>query len=143
MYLMIRPLDLSDYYKNYFDLLYQLSPSSIVPNYQEYEYQFNLYSNNSQNVFVMENNGQIIASGTLNIEYKFTHDGNKVAHIEDIIVDQNHRGQGLGKMMVNHLVAEAQNMNCYKVLLSCSNHLKQFYQNLGFVNKNNEMSIYF
>jgi glucosamine-phosphate N-acetyltransferase len=143
MYLMIRPLHESDYHKNYFGLLDQLSPSSSIPNFSEFRMQIYKFISKSQHVFVIENNGQIIATGTLNIEYKFTHNGGKVAHIEDIIVDQNHRGQGLGKMMVNHLVAEAKNKDCYKVLLSCSNHLKQFYQNLGFVNKNNEMSIYF
>lgn len=139
---MIRPLHKSDYHKNYFNLLNQLSPSSL-PNFNDFKIQIYKFISNSQYVFVIEDNGIIICTGTLNIEYKFTHNGENVAHIEDIIVDQNYRGQGLGKLMVNYLVAEAKNKNCYKVLLSCNNHLKQFYQNLGFVNKNNEMSIYF
>jgi hypothetical protein len=40
--------------------------------------------NNNSNIWVIELNNKLIATGTLLYEYKFIHNISKIAHIEDI-----------------------------------------------------------
>lgn len=51
-------------------------------------------------IIVVENikESKIIATGTLVIEKKFTHNTGKVGHIEDVVVDVLYRKQKLGSM---------------------------------------------
>ena len=55
-------------------------------------------------IYVIMNDKKIIGSGTLLIEQKIIHNYGKVGHIEDIIIDNNMRGQGLGKKLINYLL---------------------------------------
>ena len=54
------------------------------------------------------------------------HNARSVGHIEDVVVDKASRGCGYGKIIVRFLIAMAQQQNCYKVILDCSN------ENIGF-----------
>jgi len=85
----------------------------------------------------------IVASGTLLLEEKFIHQLGKVGHLEDIIVDKDYRGQGIGRIMIEYLTNEAKALNCYKVILNCDQFNAPFYQKIGFNGKNIEMSKYF
>jgi len=137
----IRLLHKNDFYKNYINLLSQLSTIDNIT-YQNF---LNVYNslNNNHKIYVVEINDVIIASATLLIENKFIHNCGKVGHIEDVVVDKNYRKNGIGKKIVQFLIDEAQNLNCYKVILNCSEYNKLFYQKIGFTNKNIEMSMYF
>ena len=75
--------------------------------------------------------------------YSIIHNFKNVGHIEDIVVNRNSRGKGYGKIIIKYLINESKNLNCYKIILNCSNECKLFYKKLGFKNKNNEMSYYF
>ena len=44
----------------------------------------------------------IIACITVLIEQKFTHQCSRVGHIEDVVTDNNYRGKGLGKLIVDY-----------------------------------------
>lgn len=78
---------------------------------------------------------QIIASGTLLIEDKLTYGGCKMGHIENILVEENFRGKGYGKKIVDYLVNYARDNKCYRIDLSCEEKLVDFYQLNGFNNK--------
>ena len=82
----------------------------------------------SLEVFVMEKDRIIIASGTLIIEKKLIHGGSKLGHIEDIVVDKTTRGMGLGKKLISFLIDYAKKKNCYKVTLDCNIKNKIFYE---------------
>jgi len=103
---------------------------------------FNNLDNNTY-IYVIEYDEKIIASGTLLIEQKFIHGGGKVGHIEDVIVDQKIRGEGLGRKITNYLVEEAKKQGCYKTILNCSHKNIGFYEKFGFKNNEVEMRIDF
>jgi len=140
---MIRKLAKSDFNNKYFDLLDQLSSTNQENiTYDKFELFINQLNNN-HNIYIIEKNNKIIASGTLLIENKIIHNFGKVGHIEDIVVDFNERGSGLGKLMINHLIETAKNLNCYKIILNCNESNVKFYEKCGFVKKELEMVIYF
>lgn len=85
---------------------------------------------------------KIVGSGTIIIERKIIHNFKNVGHIEDIVVDNNYRGAGLGKMIINYLLDFAEKNNCYKTILTCSNENVGFYEKLGFIKKDNFMARY-
>jgi glucosamine-phosphate N-acetyltransferase len=93
-------------------------------------------------IWIIENNSEIIAIGTIIYEEKFIHNIGLVGHIEDICVKSKYRKLGLGKKIVEHLLQEAKNKNCYKIILDCSEENKKFYENCGFKQNSIQMSVY-
>ena len=83
------------------------------------------------------------ALGTLVVDEKLIHGHCRAGRIEEVIVDKNHRGLGLGKSMVKFLVRQAKKMGCYKVSLSCKDDLRGFYEQSGFSEKDRAMEIRF
>ena len=94
----IRRLELNDYDKGYLLLLEQLTYVGTVTK-DNFEQSFNKLNTLNTNIFVIECNDKIIASGTLFIEHKFIHNLACVGHIEDIIIDNNYRNKNLGKKL--------------------------------------------
>jgi glucosamine-phosphate N-acetyltransferase len=50
------------------------------------------------------NNFNIIGTGTILIENKFIHGGMNVGHIEDIVVHENYRKNGIAKNIIEALI---------------------------------------
>lgn len=80
---------------------------------------------------------------TIIIETKLIHGGKSVGHIEDLVVDSEYRGLGIGKRLVEFCKTYAEQNNCYKVILDCNTETKSFYEKNGFTHKNCGMSLYF
>ena len=80
---------------------------------------------------------------TLIIERKMIHNGKYVGHIEDVVVDETYRSLKIGKQLMEHVIAYAKENQCYKVILNCNDKVEGFYEKLGFISKNKEMSLYF
>jgi glucosamine-phosphate N-acetyltransferase len=103
------------------------------------------YNNNNNNN--KQNDTQIVrtivGSVTIFIETKLIHNFGKVAHIEDVIVDNTCRGKGLGKILVRKCIDYARIHDCYKIILNCSDENIPFYEKCGFSKKENEMTLYF
>ena len=74
----------------------------------------------------------VVGAATLGV---FRTPSGQHAHIEDVIVDEAYRGQGLGEMLVQHLIQLARDLGLNGVSLTCNprrvaaNHL---YQKMGF-----------
>lgn len=137
----ISELHYNDYYNGFLQLLEQLT----VVNANEISYEaFKEHMNTMKSkVFIIRNEtNKVIATAAIFIEHKFIHKLSSVGHIEDVVVDLNYRGLGLGKMLVDYCVEYAKNNNCYKVILNCSNENVGFYEKCDFINKNVEMSLY-
>ena len=86
---------------------------------------------------------EIMGTITIMIEQKVIHKGGKVAHIEDLVVDKKYRNKKIGKGLLQHAISFSKYHQCYKVILNCTDNVKEFYQKCGFLNKNIEMSLYF
>lgn len=140
--LRVRNLTIDDYNKKYLDLLEQLTivnkesiTTSIFDNFVE-----NL--NDNHQVFIIEDNCKIIATITVLIESKLIRSAGKVAHIEDVVVDKDYYGMQIGRKLINHCVDYAKTRGCYKVILDCSEDVKQFYEKCGFIDKGFMMAVY-
>ena len=79
--------------------------------------------------------GQILGSYVLLIMDNIGHMGAPSAIVEDVVVDPQTHGQGIGTAMMRHAMTEAAARCCYKIVLS-SNEKRQrahaFYEGLGF-----------
>jgi len=84
--------------------------------------------------FVVESKRQLIGTASVLLEPKFIHGGSMVAHIEDVVVDAQARGTGVGRLLLAHCRRFAQNAGCYKIILDCKPELAEgFYANQGYV----------
>ena len=141
--MQFRNLQKNDFNLGYLDLLSQLT--EVNKNNISFEKFSNFIDKLDENhkIIIIINNNKIIATGTLLIENKIIHSISKVGHIEDIVVDSNSKGLGIGKQIVNYLTNLAKENNCYKVILNCNDNNIGFYQKCGYQKKETQMVKYF
>ena len=126
---IVSDLKKEDFSLDYFKLLSQLSniePDKITKN------EFDLFVDNlSKNhiVKVIKYKNKIIASITLLKETKILHNFKKICHIEDVVVDKEFRGHGLGKKLIE--IAKNECIDCYKITLYCNDDNVKFYEKYG------------
>jgi glucosamine-phosphate N-acetyltransferase len=82
---------------------------------------------------------EIISTGTLFLEVKLSHGGKSVGHIEDIIVHSDFRGKGISSIIINNLIKESIDKNCYKIILQCKTEICPVYERNGFIKNGIEM----
>ena len=111
------------------NLLSQLSDSVHTITEEELN---TLLSSSQSHLYVLESDGQFIGMTTLCLYQCPT--GWK-AWIEDVVVDQNHRGKGYGKRMVRKAMEECKNRGNVTLMLTSRPSrvvANQLYQSLGF-----------
>ena len=125
-------------YISYLKLIQQFRTTS----YTKEQFDDFISSLHQTDIIVMMKENQIIASGTILYETKLIHNISLYAHIEDIIVDNQFRKQGIGKLLIEYLVQCCKNKNCYKILLDCQKELIPFYEKNKFQENGFQMVIY-
>ena len=141
MAIKLRPLEISDYEKGFFDVLAQLTSVEGTTK-EKFVKRFNQVKKNPNvKVLVGEKNGKIVCTGTLLVEEKFHNGCSNYGHIEDIAVDQSIRRTGVGKHVILTLLDEARKYGCYRVVLDCRDHNVPFYEACGLERVGNEMAI--
>ena len=98
------------------------------------------YISSHSEIWVIGQNNDIIATGTIIYEKKFIFNNISLAHIEDICVKQSYRKLGFGKLIINHLIIQAKKHNCYKITLDCNEENVQIYEKCGFEKRGFQMS---
>jgi len=93
--------------------------------------------NQSSIIYVYEEKGLLLATGTIIYEHKFLRNTCIYAHIEDVCVRATHRRQGLGKKLMTHLIGAAS--HCYKITLDCADENVGFYESCGLERRGNQM----
>lgn len=86
-------------------------------------------------LYVAEIEKSIVGSFELLIMDNLAHKGSKSGIVEDVVVDDNFRSQGIGTKMMKYAIEICRNNKCYKLSLSSSIHrdgAHKFYENLGF-----------
>ncbi len=86
-------------------------------------------------LLVAEEQENIIGTCSLIVIDNLGHQGARLAVVESVIVEQNYRGHGIGKLMMNHAMELAREEKCYKLMLSSNTKraaAHEFYQRLGF-----------
>ena len=118
-----------DYLEAINRLIAQLSTSSHT--FTEAELN-SLIASPQSHLYALEYDEKIIGMVTL---YIYQCPTGRKAWIEDVVVDQNHRGKGYGKLMVRKAMEECQNRgNVTLMLTSRPSRIvaNQLYQSLGF-----------
>ena len=90
---------------------------------------------------VVEYKDKIIGFGCLVVEYKIR--GYTSGHIEDVVIDEEWRGYGVGEKLIRALCEKAEEQNCYRVSLFCREELIPFYNKNGFEVNNVVMKKFF
>jgi len=126
--------------------------SSITIDKEKAEELFKALCNNPDRVYIglfyMHNlKVTLVGLTTLYIERKVIHNGQCVGHIEDVVIDQGHRGKKLGSSLINKAVSTAKTHNCYKIILACKKELEQYYTDMlvshGDIKSQSSLSLYF
>ncbi len=86
-------------------------------------------------LLVAEDEGEVVGTMVLLIVPNLSHSALPWALVENLIIDQGHQGQGLGRLLMNYAIARAKETGCFKLVLSSDKRRKeahQFYRSLGF-----------
>lgn len=92
-----------------------------------------IIADENSHAYVIRDEGHIVAAGTLCIVHtlEFTN-----AVIESVVVSSDHRGQGLGKVLIQHMINEAKRMNVHSIHLTSNPKrvaANKLYQSMGFL----------
>jgi len=137
--LIFRKLTIHDYH-SFLALINDFRESTFTE--EEFVENLNTIMQNSE-IYVVESNNTLIAIGTIIYETKFIFNICKLAHIEDVCVKMEYRGQGLGKYILSKLISVAKERKCYKVTLDCADTNMAFYEKCNFEKRGNQMTIFF
>lgn len=89
-------------------------------------------NDNNVHVFVIREDGHIVATGTLCIKHtlEFT-----IADVESVVVSSRYRGRGCGKELMTAMIDKAKELNVHHIQLTSNPKrvaANQMYQNIGF-----------
>lgn len=94
-----------------------------------------ILSNGYVKCLVLEVDGIIVASSTVNILPNLTRGIKPYSIVENVITHPDYQGNGYGKRIMNHIIEMSKEAGCYKVmLLSGSKRVDahKFYEAIGF-----------
>lgn len=86
-------------------------------------------------IYVAEQDGSIVGSFALLVMLNLGHRGAPSAIIEDVVVDPQMQGRGVGAQMMRAAMDLAREKGCYKLVLSSNAkrvRAHAFYESLGF-----------
>ncbi len=120
-----------------FALLEQLWPDkSLNREALQAVYEQALKSEN-QKFVVGSIDAEIVGFCSLTIKNNLWQAGN-LGHIDELIVDAKHRGQGIGQKLMAEITEIAKENHCKRIELDSAFHRKgahQFYESLGYLNR--------
>ena len=108
---------------------------SFSNNYDK-EINESIFSSNEVDGIVAVEEGDVLGYASIHYLKKITR---KSGIIEDVVVKENQRGKGIGKLLVKNLIEKAKKNNCDKIILSSSEKNLKFYEKLGFQKNEFEM----
>ena len=108
---------------------------SFSDNYDK-EINESIFSSDEVDGIVAVEEGNVLGYASIHYLKKITR---KSGIIEDVVVKENQRGKGIGKLLVKNLIEKAKKNNCDKIILSSSEKNLKFYEKLGFQKNEFEM----
>lgn len=122
----------------YGDLVISTAPSELNRNpvADDYKRAFaQIQAVNGQELLVAEEDGRILGTMALVIVPTLSHGGLPWAGVEHVVVDADYRRKGIGKLMMDYVLAQAKNAGCYKIqLISDKSRIEahKFYEAIGY-----------
>jgi len=128
--IIIKEFDCDDNYNEYLELMYEFTNYKKDVTIEDFKNYVN--QKTKLRIIILKNKeNKIIGAGTIfNIEKLHN---NSIGQIEDVIVSEKYRGNGLGKLIIEKLVVVGLNeFKCYKVILNCLDKNIDFYKKCNF-----------
>ncbi|WP_207957004.1 GNAT family N-acetyltransferase [Rubrobacter tropicus] len=89
----------------------------------------------NQRTLVAETYGEVVGTLVLVTVPNLAHGGSPYALVENVVVDEEYRGEGVGRALMREAVRRAREAGAYKLAL-CSNtgrsEAHEFYRSMGF-----------
>jgi len=125
-----------EYIEALMPLLYQLSPLKEGEKELSLEemkkHLQSMIDDPNRTIVVMEMDGKLVGTADLSIQPVMFHGCRGCGHIENVVVDKDHRKKGIAYKLVDHLLALAKEKNCYKAILDCVPEIIKVYEKSGF-----------
>lgn len=86
-------------------------------------------------LFVYEVDGKVVGTVLLTVILSPMFGTQDFGLIEYLIVDQNYRRQGIGRKLMEHVIAVCRGRKCTRIILLSNDHRKEahaFYESMGF-----------
>lgn len=86
-------------------------------------------------LLVAEEGGKVVGTMMLIIVPNLSHGGLPWAGVENVMVDAEYRRHGIGKLLMDYVLAQAKKAGCYKIQLISDKSRKEahkFYRALGY-----------
>ncbi|MCL1632167.1 GNAT family N-acetyltransferase [Sporolactobacillus sp. CPB3-1] len=125
----------AEYIDDYLDLLSCLDVRNRLSADQAWQLLHQVTQYPYYKILCLFDHAELTATYSLIILDNFGHGGKKIALIENVVVAEATRGQGIGRKMMEDAMKRAAANHCYKLMLSSD--LKRtgahaFYETLGF-----------
>uniref|UniRef100_A0A2K6W7M0 Glucosamine 6-phosphate N-acetyltransferase n=1 Tax=Onchocerca volvulus TaxID=6282 RepID=A0A2K6W7M0_ONCVO len=120
----LRTLRWNDGYLGYLELLSQLDETAEIT--------LDMYSRSVK---------RIVASATLFLEFKFTHEAGYFGRIGDVVVDKTVLDLFLPEILCQYLASLARHIGVFKLLLECNVDMISCYEELGFKKDTRNISL--
>ncbi|MGC4942353.1 GNAT family N-acetyltransferase [Kribbella sp. DT2] len=94
-----------------------------------------IIASESFRLYVLERDGAVVATTYLNLVPNLTRGSRPYAVIENVVVDEQHRGTGLGQEIMAGTLQAAWDAGCYKAMLMTGSKRESthaFYRACGF-----------
>lgn len=122
-------------------------PNAPVPSLEDCRKVFTeMSATPGYSLLVVEENGEILGTTVLVILPGMAHGTSPFAVVEYVVVDEKRRGQGIGKMLMEYVIARSKEAGCYKIMLTSDKRRKRahkFYRALGFEASAHGFRLYF
>lgn len=84
---------------------------------------------------------EVVGTISLLILPSLSYGGKYFGQIENVVVDPDFQGQGVGKLLVHEAISHACIFNCYKIILDCKDELVDYYSQFGFERSGSAMKM--
>jgi GNAT superfamily N-acetyltransferase len=122
-------------------------PDETGPSANEYREVFNrMAALPGYELIVAEEAGTVVGTTVLAILPGMAHGVSPFAVIEYVVVDEKHRGKGIGKLLMEYCTDRAKEAGCYKIMLTSDKRrteAHEFYESLGFEASAHGFRLYF
>jgi len=123
----------------------QLSPTGFEHDYRDAREKFKNHIEKSPDYFLWVatvkqrvvgtaiTSESIVGTAMMHLQHKLSYQCGTAAHLEDLVVDENWRGHGVGKLLLENAINTAEQYNCYKLMLTCWPKSIGYFMDFGFV----------
>lgn len=97
-------------------------------------------------LLVAEEDGEILGTTVMIILPGFAHGVSPFAVVEYVVVDEKARRRGIGKLLMDYVIAQAKEAGCYKIMLTSDKKRElahRFYESMGFEASAHGFKLYF